>query len=77
MKSCALAAQNLMLAATEMGYDSTPMGDYSHSQLAEIVRLPDNHIITMCIAIGEKVKSAPPRPGEMDYNDVIYYNRFT
>jgi len=74
--SCGLAAQNLMLAATSMGYASTPMADYNHDQLSQIIQLPQNHIISMCIAIGKKTRDAPPRAGNMDYNEVVYYNNF-
>ena len=76
VKSCALAAQNLMLAATSMGYSSTPMADYNHDQLATIINLPQNHIISMCIAIGKQTRDAPPKAGDMRFDEVVYYNNF-
>ena len=76
VKSCALAAQNLLLAATSLDYDSTLLSDYNHAKLSQIIELPQNYIITMCIAIGKKTRIAAPKTGDMDFDEVVYYNTF-
>ena len=76
LKSCSLAAQNLLLAATSMGYDSTLISDYDHAKISKIIELPQNYIISMCIAIGKKNREAPPKAGIMDFDEVVYYNDF-
>ena len=53
MRSCGIAAQTLMLAATSMGYDSCPMDGFDFDKVAELIHLPDDHVIAMFVAIGK------------------------
>ena len=77
MKSSGLVAQTLMLAAKEMGYDSTPIGNYNNDRMSELIKLPDEHVISMCIAIGKAKRNAPPKAGNMDLEEVLFYDSFT
>ena len=45
MRSCGLAGQTLMLAAKAMGYDSCPMIGFDPVQVAQLIRLPAEHVI--------------------------------
>ena len=45
MRSCGITAQTLMLAAKSMGYDSCPMDGFDFERVAELIRLPADHVI--------------------------------
>jgi len=77
MRSCGIAAQTLMLAAKSMGYDSCPMDGFDFEKVAELIHLPDDHVIAMFVAIGKGMKEAWPRPGQLEPDKVIIKNRFT
>jgi nitroreductase len=76
MRSCGIAAQTLMLAAKSMGYDSCPMDGFDFEKVAELIKLPDDHVIAMFVAIGKGTKEAWPRPGQLELDEVIIKNRF-
>lgn len=76
MRSCGIAAQTLMLAARSMGYESCPMDGFDFDAVAELIRLPDDHVITMFVAIGKGTQEAWPRGGQLDLSEVVLTNRF-
>jgi len=76
MRSCGIAAQTLMLAAQSMGYDSCPMDGFDFDKVAELIKLPDDHVITMFVAIGKGVKKPWPRPGQLQLDEVVITNTF-
>jgi nitroreductase len=76
LRSCGIAAQTIMLAAKAMDYDSCPMDGFDFDALAKLINLPDDHIITMCIAIGKGTKEAWTRPGSYSYDQVVIENKF-
>lgn len=76
MRSCAITAQTLMLAAKSMGYDACPMDGFDFEKVAEIIRLPAEHVIAMFVAIGKGTKAPWPRPGQLTLNEVVINNRF-
>ena len=77
MRSCGIAAQTIMLAAKSMGYDSNPMIGFDQDKVAEIVKLPENHVISMMIVIGKQTQPAMPRGGQLPLNKVIFTDRFS
>lgn len=76
MRSCGITAQTLMLTAKSMGYDSCPMDGFDFEKVAELINLPDNHVIAMFVAIGKGTKEAWPRPGQLELDEVVIKNRF-
>ena len=76
MRSCGIVAQTLMLAAKSMGYDSCPMDGFDFKKVAELIHLPDDHVIAMFVAIGKCTKEPWPRPGQLGLDEVIIKNRF-
>lgn len=76
LRSCGIAAQSLMLSAKAMGYDSCPMDGFDFEAAAKLVNLPNDHIITMFIAIGKGTKAPWPRPGQLPVQEVAIKNRF-
>ncbi|MBQ1784436.1 MAG: nitroreductase family protein [Gammaproteobacteria bacterium] len=76
MRSCGIAAQTLMLAARAMGYDSCPMDGFDFDAVARLINLPDDHLITMMVAIGKATQAPWPKPGQLALSDVVIHNRF-
>lgn len=76
-RSCGIAAQTLMLAAKEMGYDSCPMDGFDFEKVAQLIRLPDDHIISMFVAIGKGSTTAWPRGGQLAMGEVVIQDQFS
>lgn len=76
MRSCGLAAQTLMLAAQEMGYDSCPMDLSDFDEVAKLIRLPEGHVVAMFVAIGKRVREPWPRAGQLPMDEVVLIDRF-
>ena len=76
IRSCGIAAMNLMLMAKGMGYDSCPMDGFDFDQVARIINLPHDHIITMMITVGKKREDARPRSGQLDLEEVFLTDSF-
>jgi len=76
MRSCGIAAQTLMLAAKEMGYDSCPMDGFDFDQVGQLINLPQGHVIALCLAVGKGVQAANPRAGQLAKDEVVINNRF-
>lgn len=75
-RSCGIAAQTLMLAAKDMGYDSCPMDGFDFEKVAQLIQLPDDHVIAMFVAIGKGTKPAWPRPGQLAMEEVVIQDGF-
>ena len=76
MRSCGIAAQTLMLAAKSMGYESCPMDGFDFDAVAELIRLPEDHVIAMMVAVGRGVKDPWPRGGQLPLSEVLISDRF-
>jgi len=76
MRSCGIAAQTLMLAATDMGYESCPMDGFDFDKVAQLINLPEDHVISLFVAIGKGTQDAFPRSGQLDSKDVVIKDRF-
>lgn len=76
MRSCGIAAQTLMLAAQELGYDSCPMDGFDFDAVGKLINLPEDHVVSMFVAIGKAAAPAYPRSGPLSLDDIIVKNRF-
>ncbi len=76
MRTCGLAAQTIMLAAKSLGYESCPMDGFEFDKVAKLINLPEDHVITMFVAIGKGTQEAWPRPGQLALEDVVIKNGF-
>lgn len=76
MRSCGIAAQTLMLAAKEMGYDTCPMDGFDFDAVGKLVNLPADHAIAMFVAVGKATQPAYPRGGPLAMNEVVIHNHF-
>jgi nitroreductase len=76
MRSCGIAAQTLMLAAQAMGYDSCPMDLSDFDEVAKLIRLPEDHVIGLFVAIGKAGRAPRPRAGQLSKEEVVLRDRF-
>lgn len=77
MRSCGLAAQTLMLAATAQGLASCPMDLFDESRVSELLNMPEGHVPAMFVAIGKaRPEQDLPRAGRLPYDEVVMVNAF-
>ena len=76
MRSVGFFAQTLMLSARAMGYDSCPMIGFQIDQVAELIKLPKDHVIGMMLVIGKALQPAWPKPGFVEKEAIFKYNSF-
>lgn len=77
IRSVGIAAGSMMIAAKAMGYDSCPLIGFDPDKVAEIIKLPDDHIIGMLLVVGKATKPAWPKPGQLPLTDVVVRNQFS
>jgi nitroreductase len=77
MRSCGMAAQTLMLAAKSMGYDTCPMYGFDFAKVGELIKLPDDHVISMFVVVGKPTQDARPRAGQLSLDDIVISNSFS
>jgi nitroreductase len=75
-RSIGMAMQTLMLAAKSMGYDSCPMIGFEIDKVAELINLPDDHVMGAMVAIGKGTKDPWPKPGQLSLDEVVVENGF-
>ncbi len=76
LRSVGIAAQTAMLAARAMGYDSCPMIGFDAERVAELIRLPEGHLVGMMLTIGKATRAARPRAGQRALESVRIRDRF-
>jgi nitroreductase len=75
-RSIGMAMQTLMLAAQDLGLDSCPMIGFEIERLAELVRLPPDHVMGPMVAIGRGIRKPWPKPGQLPLEELVVENRF-
>ena len=75
-RSIGMAMQTLMLAAKALGYDSCPMIGFDGDKVAELINLPDDHVMGPMVAIGKGMKDAWPKPGQLPLSELVIENSF-
>jgi len=75
-RSIGMAMQTLMLSATAMGYQSCPMIGFDIEQVAELLNLPDDHVMGPMVAIGKGTSDPWPKPGQLSLDEVVSENSF-
>lgn len=76
-RSIGMAMQTLMLAAQELGYQSCPMIGFDIEKVAELVKLPQDHVMGPMVAIGKGTKDPWPKPGQLSLDEVVFENAFS
>ncbi|MEM9219513.1 MAG: nitroreductase family protein [Cyanobacteria bacterium P01_F01_bin.150] len=75
-RSIGMAMQTLMLAAQELGYQSCPMIGFDIEKVAELIKLPADHVMGPMVAIGKGTKDAWPKPGQLTIEEVVFEDSF-
>jgi len=75
-RSIGMAMQTLMLVAQDMGYQSCPMIGFDLDQVAELIHLPDDHVMGPMVAIGKGTKAPWPKPGQLPLSELVFENSF-
>lgn len=75
-RSIGMAMQTLMLAAQDLGYQSCPMIGFDFEKVAELVKLPADHVIGPMVAIGRGTKEPWPKPGQLPLDEIVFENSF-
>ena len=75
-RSIGMAMQTLMLAAKAMGYESCPMIGFDIDKVAELINLPEDHVLGPMVAIGKGTKDPWPKPGQLPLSDLVKENSF-
>ena len=76
-RSIGMAMMTLMLAAKGMGYESCPMIGFDIDKVAELVGLPEDHVMGPLVAIGRGTKDPWPKPGQLPLDEIVVRNRFS
>ncbi|MBM4130928.1 nitroreductase family protein [bacterium] len=76
LRSGAMAAQTIMLAAKAMGYDTCPMIGFDSAAVGRIIALPPEHDIVMAVAVGRALEPARERGGQLALAEVVRRDRF-
>jgi nitroreductase len=66
-----------MLSAKAMGYDSCPMIGFDPKKVAEIIDLPEQHLIGMMLTVGKAIQPANQRGGQLPYEEVVFGEAFS
>lgn len=75
-RSIGMAMQTMMLVAQEMGYQSCPMIGFEIEKVAELINLPDDHVMGPMVAIGKGTKDPWPKPGQLALDQLVFENGF-
>lgn len=76
MRSCGMAAQTIMLTAKAMGYESCPMDGFDFDAVAKLINLPEDHVVSMFVAVGKGTKEPWPRPGQLPLDELVIKDKF-
>lgn len=76
MRSTGLIGMTMMLAARGLGYDSCPMVGFDPVEVARLIRLPDDHVVSYMLVVGKMVKPAWPRGDRLPDEVVVIHDRF-
>ncbi|MEM1060278.1 MAG: nitroreductase family protein [Verrucomicrobiota bacterium] len=76
MRSTGIIGQTIMLAAKDMGYDSCPMVGFDPEKVAELIRLPEDHVVSFIVVVGKATKPAYSRGGQLPMSEVVVTDRF-
>jgi nitroreductase len=74
--SIGMAMQTLMLAAQDLGYQTCPMIGFNIEGVAQLINLPDDHVMGPMVAIGKGIKDPWPKPGQLPLNEIVHENSF-
>jgi nitroreductase len=75
LADCAIASQNIMLAAHEMGIGTCVALSYAKSAISEILELPDNVEPMLVVTLGYPAE-APEPPPRLELSKIAFEERY-
>lgn len=76
MRSCALAAQTMMLTAKALKLDSCPMIGFDFDAVAKLINLPHDYLISMMMTIGKAKEFPKARFPQLPDEQIIFTDGF-
>ena len=76
MRSCGLLAMSIMLLAQEQGWHSCPMDGFDYDAVGKLINLPDDHVVSMMVAVGSRSQESFPRAGKLPLSEIYSENIF-
>ena len=76
LRSVGLIASTFMLTAIERGFDTCPMIGFDQDAVAEIINLPDDHLIGMLLPVGKRAQEPFSEPGRLAYEHFVIEDKF-
>ena len=52
------------------------MVGFEYDEVAQIIELPDDHLIVLMIVVGKSAEPAGPRGGQLQLDEVVFKNKF-
>ena len=75
LADCAIAAQNIMLAAWEMGIGSCPALSYAKVAIQEILNLPEDVEPLLIVTLGYPAEDPEPPP-RLELNQIAFIDEY-
>ena len=76
IRSSAFAGMTIMLAATEMGYDTGAMIGFDPVAVTKILQIPDHIVLSYLLVIGKSTKVAWPRGERLPRSEILIQDHF-
>ncbi len=71
----AMAAQNIMLRAIDLGLGSCFVGAFDERKIKEVLKIPANFKVVGLITVG-KMAEKPTTPPRLEFKEITFFDRF-
>ncbi|MFO7945369.1 MAG: nitroreductase family protein [Armatimonadota bacterium] len=72
---CLLAAQNMMLQATDLGLGTCYIGGFSPERIRQLLSIPKGYIVPGMITVGHPEKEPDP-PEKRELQEIVHHDTF-
>ncbi|NTV48413.1 MAG: nitroreductase family protein [Geobacteraceae bacterium] len=76
MRSCGMIAMSIMLLAQEQGWHSCPMDGFDFDAVGKLINLPEDHVVSLMIAVGKRTQESFPRVGKLPLDEICFEDSF-
>ena len=77
IRSATFIALTMMLASTAMGYESCALIGFDADEVARIISLPEDHLISILLVVGKGTKAPWPKPSEISKSEFVFRDGFS
>lgn len=71
----AMAAQNIMLLATDLGLGSCFVGAFDEKKIKELLKIPANYKVVGLITVG-KAAEKPTTPARLEFKEITFFDYY-